>query len=273
MNEGGSNYIEEADILAVKNSQRRLRNQFLPQSLLSHCGFEPAFDYRYLRIMRIAVHPELQQQGIGSHLLGKIQWLAAEQGADFVGTSFGINHELMSFWLKADFTTVRIGFTKDKASGEHSALLIKGIKNKAEQLQQQFQREFYRSFDYLLLEEYRTLTTELVRLLLIQQPREGLVALSALDMANVQAFTQGERLYSSCAFSLYLWLKHDLLSCNKNSSKELEHDSSILIARLIQKQTSEKVCQQYGLTGKKMLNLTLKNAISLRIKKDSHQVK
>ncbi len=267
MKEGVSDSAEVIDISAIKNSQRRLRNQFLPQSLFSHCGFEQAFDYRYLRIMRIAVHPQLQQQGMGSYFLAKIELLAKEQGVDFIGTSFGINESLLSFWLKAGFTTTRIGFTKDKASGEHSALLLKSCNDKSKQLQLSLGKDFYRSFDYLLLEEYKALTSELVYLLLIQQDSDDLVTLSALDIANVQAFSQGERLYSSCAYSLYLWLKHELLAnttsnqCNHNDDKNV----LILIARLIQKYNSETICQQYGLTGKKMLNQTMQDYVYLRL--------
>jgi tRNA(Met) cytidine acetyltransferase len=267
MTEGENQDAEEIDVSAIKNSQRRLRNQFLPQSLLSHCGFEQAFDYRYLRIMRIAVHPQLQQRGVGSYFLSQIQSLAMKQGVDFIGTSFGVNPSLLSFWLKAGFITTRVGFTKDKASGEHSALLLQGNNAKARQLQQSLEKDFYRSFDYLLLEEYKTLSSELVYLLLIQQSSDHLVALSALDMANVLAFSQGERLYSSCAFSLYLWFKHDLATRNSSchDRNNVEQGILILIARLILKHDVETVCQQHDLTGKKQLNQAIQNYVRMRL--------
>jgi tRNA(Met) cytidine acetyltransferase len=268
MNEGANQGVSTLDINAVKNSKRRLRNHFLPQSLLSHCGVEQAFDYQYLRIMRIAVHPQLQQQGIGLHFLKEIEALAIKQGADFIGTSFGVNQSLLTFWLKSGLTMARIGFTKDKASGEHSALLLKAMNRKANDLQKSLEREFYRSFDYLLLEEYKTLTTQVVALLLGQQVRASLVALSPLDIANVQAYVKGERQYSSCAYSLYIWLKHDLLSYEKYTNSAMKKQTLILIARFIQKHKSEEVCQQYGLTGKKMLNKHIQSYVSSRLIKD-----
>jgi tRNA(Met) cytidine acetyltransferase len=272
MNEGANDSAEKIDVNGIKNSQRRLRNQFLPQSLLSHCGFEQAFDYRYLRIMRIAVHPQCQQQGMGSYFLEQITLLAAKQKVDFIGSSFGANLSLLSFWLKAGFSTTRIGFTKDKASGEHSALLLKGISVKAKHLQYEFESDFYRRVDYLVLEEYKALTSGLVYLLLRQQKNESLATLSVLDIANVQAFSQGERLYSSCAYSLYLWLKHDLLTSTRPccDHHNIEQNILILIARLIQKHDSETVCQQYGLTGKKMLNQTMKHYVYLRLNGGVH---
>ena len=266
MNEGKTPEIDESDIDAIRNSQRRLKNHFLPQSLLSHCGFEQAFDFKYLRIMRIAVHPELQQQGIGSLLLEKIDTFAQQQQVDFIGTSFGVNEELLAFWLKAGFETTRIGFTQDKASGEHSALLIKANNTDNKVWQKLLNNNFYRSFDYLLLEEYQSLSSELVFLLLQHHPREVLVSLSDFDIANVSAFVKGERLYSSCAYSLYLWLKHDIVSLNKSCDKTIRQQVLILIARLIRKQSIEFTCQHYHLTGKKMLNETLQAYVKARFK-------
>jgi len=263
MNEGSD--VSADDVRAVKNSERRLRNHFLPQSLLSYCGFEQAFNFKYLRIMRIAVHPQIQQQGIGSQFIHHIELLAKKQGVDFVGSSFGVNPELLSFWLSAGFSPARIGFTKDKASGEHSALLIKGLSVKSEHEQQHFQSNFYQSFDYLLLEEYKALTTKLVLLLLRQNTKKDIKALSVRDIANVRAFSRGERLYSSCSYSLYLWLKHDLLSEAKYHSTEALQQSLVLIARLIQKQDSDYVCHQFGLTGKKMLNKHIKDYVYSRL--------
>ncbi len=258
------------DVDAVINSQRRLKNHFLPQSLLTHCGFEQAFNHSYLRIMRIAVHPKLQHQGLGTHLLEHITQLASRQKVDFIGASFGINSSLLAFWLTADMQVTRIGFTKDKASGEHSVMVLKAINTDLNSKLKQLNDEFYRSFDFLLADEYKELSTDVVLLLLKQQRHANLAALTPLDLANVNAFAQGERLYSSCAYSLYLWLKHDLLNGNSSTRRELEQHSLILIARLLQKQTCEAVCQQYGLTGKKMLNQVMKNTVCLRIKNNPH---
>ena len=198
-----------------------------------------------------------------------IQALAKQQGIDFIGTSFGVNQSLLSFWLKANFSTARIGFTKDKASGEHSALLFKAVNEKTREVQKTLESDFYRSFDYLLLEEYKTLTTEVVALLIAQQTSDDLVPLSSSDIDNVQAYARGERLYSSCVYSLYLWLKHDLLSYDRYSHSDINDPALILIARLIQKNQSDVVCQQYDLTGKKMLNQHIQNYVRSRLAKEA----
>jgi len=256
------NYINDEDILTVKHSKQRLKNQFLPQSLLTHCGVEDAFNYQYLRVMRIAVHPQLQQQSIGTFLLQQVSHYAKEQGADFIGSSFGATAHLLSFWLQENYQVMRIGFTQDKASGEHSALVLNAISTKAKKCQKEIQYQFYRSFDYLLVDEYRSLSTDLVRLIQRHCPNDNLLPLTTFDLNNIEAFAKSERLFSSCVYSLHLWLKHQLSEHSINQSQDL----NILIARVMQKHNVKDICQQYNLTGKKAMNESLKKIVKKYLK-------
>lgn len=250
------------DIDEVKNGLRRLKNHFLPQSLLTHCGFEQAFNYSYLRIMRIAVHPQLQNQGLGSQLLAHIEQLAIKQAVDFIGASFGVNLPLLSFWLNAGMQVTRIGFTKDKASGEHSVMVLKAINHNLGAQLIQVNDEFCRSFDFLLADEYKTLSADLVLLLLSQKNQDQLVTLAPTTLANVQAFAQGQRLYSNCAYSLYLWLKQRLLV---KETVEYEPVLLAMISRLMQKHCIDELCQQYSYTGKKMLEQAFKDYVQQQL--------
>lgn len=265
MHEGHCNNqsITEAELKAVKQSKRRLKNHFIPQSLLTQCGVEQAFDYHYVRVMRIAVHPKVQQQGIGSLLLNKIASFTQAQGADFLASSFGATKTLLSFWLTADFKIARIGFSKDKASGEQSALVIKPLCQSAQQLAVAINTEFYRSFDYLLVEEYKQLVPSLVALIQKYCPQSSLQKLTTLDNANVEAFAQGNRQYSSCVFSLHLWLKHQL-----NRQNFIEKKQEVLISRIMQKHSVSDVCHAYHFTGKKTLEQFLRASIINGLKVD-----
>jgi tRNA(Met) cytidine acetyltransferase len=259
MNEGKYNGqgITESELNAVIAAKSRLRNNFIPQSLLTQCGVEHAFDYHYLRVMRIAVHPKVQHQGLGSLFLKDIAIFAKSQGADFLASSFGATQPLLSFWLTADFKLGRIGFSKDKASGEQSALVIKSLSENAERVLATINTEFYRCFDYLLVDEYKNLTPNLVALIQQYCPQSSLMLLSSLDNANVKAFTHGYRQYSSCVFSLHLWLKQQLFSQRINDDMR-----SVLISRIMQKHSISEVCRTYGFTGKKALEQYLKSAVS-----------
>ncbi|MBL4941068.1 MAG: tRNA(Met) cytidine acetyltransferase [Colwellia sp.] len=263
INEGKFNYnnIAAKDISAVNQSKRRLKNHFAPQSLLTQCGFEDAFNYHYLRVMRIAVHPQLQQQGIGSYFLNKITDFSTLQGADFLASSFGATKRLLSFWLQREFQLTRIGFRKDKASGEQSALVFKALSQTGQSALTDINAEFYRSFDYLLTDEYKYLAAELVALIQHHYPPSLLSTLSTRDKGNVEAFSQGHRQYSSCVFSLHLWLKHQLASYSTQQDENL----LVLVSRIMQKHNISDVCRDYGFTGKKALEQHLKSTIKAQL--------
>lgn len=259
INEGmlSCNPITVEEISAVSQSKRRLKNHFVPQSLLTQCGIEYAFDYHYSRVMRIAVHPQLQQQGIGTYFLDKITEFSILQGADFLASSFGATKALLSFWLTSDFHLARIGFNKDKASGEQSALVLKSLSQAGKTALDDISTEFYRCFDYLLTDEYKYLSAELVVLILHCCPSLSFDMISTRDKANIAAFAQGHRQYSSCVFSLHLWLKQKL----SGSAALEDEDLLILVSRIMQKQSIDDVCDLYSFTGKKDLEQFLKSTI------------
>lgn len=248
--------ITEVELTAVNQAKRRLRNNFIPQSLLTQCGVEQAFDYHYLRVMRIAVHPQVQQQQIGSLFLIEIATFAKAQNADFLASSFGATKSLLSFWLTNGFQLARIGFSKDKASGEQSALVIKSLSENSQRVLTTINTEFYRCFDYLLVDEYKYLAPNLVALIQRYCPQSSLIALSSLDHANIEAFAYGYRQYSSCVFSLHLWLKQQLRSQHLNDEVLFT-----LISRIMQKHSVSNVCDTYHFTGKKALEQFLKVSV------------
>lgn len=263
INEGsfGGNIFDADKISAVNHSERRLKNNFIPQSLLTQCSIEQAFNYHYLRVMRIAVHPQVQQQGIGRYFMEHITHYARSQGADFLASSFGATKRLLSFWLTNDFKLARIGFKKDKASGEQSALVLKALSNKSKPLLDEVNHEFYRSFDYLLTDEYQDLPDELVALILSNQSSSQCLPLTERDKATIEGFGQGHKQYANCVFSLHLWLKLQLAI-----SSTIDKDASLVfISRIMQKNSIEQVCIRYGFTGKKELEQFLRSKVLLAL--------
>ena len=257
INEGktGSNTVE--DVKLVSESKRRLKNHFVPQSLLTQCGVDHAFDYSYMRVMRIAVHPQLHSQRVGEKFLDEIAKFASLQNVDFIAASFGATKPLLSFWLKNNFHLARIGFNKDKASGEQSALVLKALSEKSKVMLNEINADFYRSFDYLLTDEYKFLPAELVALILNYCSQSYLVELSSRDIENIKAFALGHRQYSSCVYSLHLWLMLVLA----RSTVNIDDDLLAFISRTFQKHGVAEVCNTYGFTGKKALEQFLKAKI------------
>jgi tRNA(Met) cytidine acetyltransferase len=241
-------------VIQVLENQRRLRDQFLPQSLLMHCGIKESFNYSYQRVMRIAIHPQFQGQGLGRHFLGAIERHITRQGIDFIGASFAGNATLLKFWQQAGFAVARVGFSKDKASGEHSCLVFKALRPNASHLQQVIAEQFYQQFDYWLTDEFTHMPAKLVWQLLKGNTMLKTSVLARDTLQSVNDFTSGQRQFSSCVYALHQWL---LRHCTEQFNPEVLP----LVARILQKHSIEKVCQQYGFTGKKTLNQYLINYI------------
>lgn len=237
----------EQEIALVCESKRRLKDQFLPQSLLAHCGIKNSFAFKYQRIMRIAIHPELHGLGLGSYFLSQIECISATLKADFIGSSFGGNKSLLAFWQKAGFDLARIGFSKDKASGEHSCLVIKPVQSTVFAQQTKIRQKFYQQFDYWLTDEFSQLPALLVWQVLNHSPKKQGNTISEEHQQAVNDFTAKQRQFSSCVFSLHQWL---LLHC----LQPFNEDVLPLISRIFQKQSVEQVCSRYSFSGKKALN-------------------
>ena len=248
---------QHSDITKLSQSKARLKNQFLPQSLFLHNGIEQAFDYRYLRIMRIAVYPSYQQQGLGSKLLNYVLNYAQQQAFDTVGSSFAANRQLLSFWFKAGFKLTRIGFSCDQASGEHSAAVFYPLTERANEMLHDCHLQFYRSFSYLLTEQYRNLDSELVYLTISYWPKEVLPELSAFDLKTLDDFLSKKRLYDTCVYNLHRYLIYTLATNKLNHS-----DAPCLIAKVLQKQDLQSLCHNYHFTGKKALQVFLVEAFA-----------
>jgi tRNA(Met) cytidine acetyltransferase len=247
-------HVDEKLVELIRENQRRLRDQFLPQSLLMHCGIKESFNYSYQRVMRIAIHPQFQGQGLGRHFLSAIERHITRQGIDFIGASFAGNATLLQFWQQAGFAVARVGFSKDKASGEHSCLVTKALTPNASDLQQVIVEQFYQQFDYWLTDEFTHMPAKLVWQLLNGNTTLKTSVLARDVLQSVNDFTSGQRQFSSCVYALHQWL---LRHCTEQFNPEVLP----LVLRILQKHSIEKVCQQYGFTGKKALNQHLINYI------------
>ncbi|MBA6303063.1 GNAT family N-acetyltransferase [Colwellia sp. MB02u-14] len=246
---------ENFDIQAIAENKRRLKSQFIPQSLLTHCGFSESFNYQYLRILRIAIHPQYHGCGFGTCFIKQLEKFAKKQRFDFIGASFGANAPLLKFWQDADYQVARIGFTQDKASGEYSALVLSAMSDRGQFFERKIVNEFYHSFDYLLTDEYKGLTPKLVWQILHHCPDKSLPQLSAHQVSSINDFTLKKRQFSHCVKALHYW-------CVIHCKQAYQPQILLLIERILQKKTLSEVCENHQLTGKKMLNTALVDYIS-----------
>jgi len=83
--------------------------------------------------MRIATHHAVRDEGFGSRLLDEIRAEfgaddgeeANADGVDYVSVGYGATPRLLRFWRRAGYRTVHLSTSRNDASGEHSAIMLR----------------------------------------------------------------------------------------------------------------------------------------------------
>lgn len=119
---------------AIHAGTRRPHGHPVPQTLTFHAKIPRAAELICERVMRMAVYPSLQGQGLGAQLLEHLRHYASHKGADYLGVSYAMTPALLRFWERAGFTLARVGHRQDAASGSRSAVQIFGLTDAGRQL-------------------------------------------------------------------------------------------------------------------------------------------
>jgi tRNA(Met) cytidine acetyltransferase len=130
--EGGEYLRDTAS--GIASGKRRPKGHLGAQRLTLLSAEAKAATFNYWRINRIAVNTKVQDKGIGSLLLKKVNKEAQKQSVDAICTSYGTTQRLDNFWTRNGFEIVDYGRKPNKASGETSALAVLPHTRKAKQL-------------------------------------------------------------------------------------------------------------------------------------------
>ena len=158
--EGG--LTDKTLIRQIRRGERRPRGNLVAQMLCFQAGLEEACEFRSLRISRIAVQPNWQQQGLGQRLITRMkQQQIKQQGAvDFLSVSFGYTLELLAFWQKCGFILVHFSESKEASSGCYSVVALCPLSEEGrvfvQRAEKQFQRNLPLSFHPLATQFART---------------------------------------------------------------------------------------------------------------------
>lgn len=124
----------QADILA---GTRRPAGDLLPQALAFKWQLLAPMQWRWWRIVRIAVSVNKRRQGCGSGLLKQLGEAAQQQQIDAIGSSFGAADEVIAFWQANNFQLIHRGVKRQMASGHVNAMVACGNSKSACQVIQQ----------------------------------------------------------------------------------------------------------------------------------------
>ena len=115
----------------------RVRGNMLPDVLTSQLRDPEAGDPVGLRVMRIATHHAARSRGFGSALLAAVEAEFDADGdrpcegrfdpVDYLGVGYGATPALLSFWDDNGYATVHLSTTRNDASGEYSAVMLRPL--------------------------------------------------------------------------------------------------------------------------------------------------
>jgi len=237
--------LPEELIEDIWSGKRRPRGHLLPQTLVGQEGAKEAASLKAGRIMRIAIHPALQQQGLGKALLHSV----IEQGRlcdwDYLGASFAADASLLKFWQHSGFATVRIGSNKDSVSGCHAAVVLTALTDKGLALQTALAQRLIEQLNYRLSDDLNELELDLVCRLL--QHGGSRPQLTEHDRSDLTAFAQHNRNYEGCAYAIHKLILQFLDQVEDEQLQALLENSDFCL--LLQRNLQQKNWQKLELQG------------------------
>ncbi|MGD8234606.1 MAG: GNAT family N-acetyltransferase [Chromatiales bacterium] len=239
----------------ILSGKRRPQGNLAPQSLALHLQEKGYLECRYERILRIAVHPDLQGSGIGSRML---KWLGSKSDVDLLATSFGATAELLRFWKSCGFIEARMGLGRDAASGSHSLLMLHPLTGRGRVLQQQAFDRFHELLFFLLPTSLNGLESDLVCDLLhvpgrSRNPLDGtarhrLHRFVSPGLPQDTILPELDALVRSCGSSGRLHLLSPV-------------HRELLVALVLQKRGSRELVDMLPVDGKRKLEMLLREAV------------
>lgn len=225
--------------------ERRLRGNLLPQSLATHGGLAQAPRLTAARVMRIAIHPARQGEGLGRHLLTGVIEQAHADGADYLGASFGSDPRLLDFWRGSDCLPVRVGLKREASSGAHAMMVMRPLSVEGEAIYRQARQRLAGQLATLLSEPLAGLEPELVSRLLHHSQSE---MPDAEAWADACSFARLQRDYGNCLSGL----RQCLLFALSDAPLLLSAGQQALaIAKVLQLRPWPELVAAQGLPGRK----------------------
>ncbi|QLK47696.1 tRNA(Met) cytidine acetyltransferase [Vibrio owensii] len=237
----------------IQLGKRRPKGHLTPVTIINQLGYADVGALSTLRVMRIAVHPDLQGQGIGQQMLRQLEQSTLPH-ISYLSTSFGATEELITFWKQSGFESIRLGSMRDAASGCYSLLMVRQCGS-----QQGWINEAKSLFEELLplsaASTYPKLEPSLLRTLL---PASVSTCQSHLTKRTlIECYAQGGNNFESVS----VWIQQWLLQCG------LADVSDLMISKLFLNKDWSECAKQYGFPGRKQVEAQIRNELQVLITK------
>lgn len=184
----------------------RIRGNLIPDLLTSQLRDPEAGIPTGYRVLRIVTHHAVRSGGFGSRLLAEIASEfgsdAATAGAgsdpvDYLGVSYGATPRLLRFWAANEYRTVHLSTTRNDASGEHSAVMLRPLSATGNELVERHSEWFHRRIPGVLSGSLGSIDPDIVREALAAVDTETSVTLGELEWRLVASAAYGPGLYDT----------------------------------------------------------------------------
>jgi tRNA(Met) cytidine acetyltransferase len=252
--EGG---LSEIDQRLLYLDRARPRGQVLSTNFAVHLAQPNLTQIHMWRIVRIAVLPSAQNQGLGSTLMQQIKAQAQAEGIGLMGALFSAHPKVMRFWHHQDFHALRLSLRPNANSAMHSVLMVKPIienldHNAIHQLQNLKSQSIHRFIHQLsemdqvlpmdLIFSYLQSTSQDLQEIAYQDALQRLKGLSDHDWGFLMATA-----YMGRSYELNVYASSQLVLCwlldPCRLKIEPERDAQYLIAKVVQKRSLQTVIQ------------------------------
>lgn len=256
--EGGFDRALSTDIY---RGERRPKGHLLAQTLCFHAGYESAAQLNYARVMRIAIHPDVQSQGLGSYFIQQVIERERVNGIDVFGSSFSATLELLSFWKKAGLSILRFGFSRDHVTASHAVVVGMGLSKQGNVVVDKLANKFERNYFTWEMSPLLSLPDN-IKSYLQSNIHSYDQDFNELDCLDVDSFVNHNRNYEACLPSI-----NRLIAKYKSLPGGLRQSEKDII--LISSQYAGdwgKIVKQMGVSGKGAAMSLLRHAIGFLLK-------
>ena len=238
------------DDLSIDQALRGLKlpGNIIPDRFLKYWRLPEFAKLKGWRIVRIATHPELQDMGLGTIMLKKIEEEARQLGMDWVGVGFGVYDKLLKFWVRNGYVPIHLSPERNPSSGEYSVLLVKPLNESAEAYVKYANVEFRRRLIHSLMGPYVDLLPTEVQLLLEDWGWEvdAPPALSKNQLDRLVAYAYGPMTYENVTDAMYMLATQYFYSPKTRRPSLPDVAVRVLISKVLQAKPWKEAAEAAG---------------------------
>ncbi|MCB1754250.1 MAG: tRNA(Met) cytidine acetyltransferase [Gammaproteobacteria bacterium] len=245
---------------AIVHGERRPRGHLLPQ-LLAYQYMQAEFlEQKTARIVRIAVHPQLQHRGFGSRLLNELQHWCEKSGYHSLGSVFGMTTDLLAFWRKNGYQPLHLGSSRNASSAAYSALVFKPLGEPASALATYSRHYFVNRLGFR--QSHRN-TEELATIINDKEIGAATDVSSVqpdsdkLIQAEIESYVFRGRDFETAHYALSVFFGRQASALSRLPDKQKELIDAVVSGR----QDFSDVCRRLGISGRKHAEALIKDAI------------